>query len=113
MADLAKQSVVQSGLTPAFAAAAGGGDKLPSPTSRSWLVVKNGGGAPITVTVVTPRVDPRTGLAEADAVVSVTNAQERWIGPIHPEVYGDPADAGKAAVTYSAVTSVTVGYFEL
>lgn len=113
MADLAKQAVVQTGLSPAFAAAAGGGDKLPNPTSKAWLVVKNGGGAPITVTVATPRTDPRTGLAETDAIVSVTNAQERWIGPLHPEVYGDPADSGKVAVTYSAVTSVTVGYFEL
>lgn len=112
MADLTKQAVVPGGLTPAFAAASGGGDKVVAPSPNTFLVVKNGGGSSITVTIVTPRVDPRTGLAEADAGGSVPNGAERWFGPLHPDVYGDPADAGKVAVTYSGVTSVTVGAFE-
>ena len=103
-----------AGLAPAFAAANAGGDKLPSPSTRSWLVVKNASGAPITVTIATPRVDPVTKLAEADWVTSVpATTGERWIGPLDPSVFGDPADSGKAAVTYSAAASVTVGYFEL
>jgi hypothetical protein len=113
MADLAKQSITLLGVAPAYVAAAGGGDKIVGPSERVFLHVKNGGGSPQTVTVATPRTDPETGLAEADVAVSVPAGGERMIGPFRASTFGDPADAGKAAVTYSGVTSVTVGCFEV
>ena len=106
MAALASQVININGLAPSYAAAAGGGDTF-TPDADTVVHVKNGGGAPITVTVVTPRVDPATGLAEADVSVSVPNGGERFIGPFPAEVYADPATR-VASIGYSAVTSVTV-----
>jgi hypothetical protein len=111
MATLATQSIKRAGLSPAYAAAAGGGDQF-TPGRNTFLHVKNGGGAPITVTVVTPGI----ALADvpiADLAVVVTNAQERMIGPFPPEFFADPALSGQAAITYSAVTTVTVAAFDL
>lgn len=110
MATLATQSVSRAGVNPAYVAAAGGGDKF-TPGKSTFLHVKNGGGAPITVTVVTPRTDA-IGNAVADNAISVTNAQERIIGPFPAEFYASSVD-GLADITYSGVTSVTVGVFEL
>ncbi len=111
MATLATQTIRRTGVTPSYAAAAGGGDQF-TPGPRTFLHVKNGGGAPITVTVVTPG-SALPDVAVADLAVSVTNAQERMIGPFPPEYFADPALSGQAAITYSAVTSVTIGVFEL
>ena len=108
MAHLTKQLVSLVGLTPTFTAAAGGGDTL-DPDADTFLVVKNAGGSPITATIATPKTDPKTGLAEADVAVSVpATTGEKWIGPLPFETYADPANQSRAAVTYSAVTSVTV-----
>lgn len=106
MAVLSPQTVSNNGLNPTFAAASAGGDKIAA-DSRTFLVVKNGGGSSITVTVVTPATV--SGLAVADLAVTVPNAGERWIGPFAPGAFADAN--GQASITYSAVTSVTVGAF--
>lgn len=112
MATLAKQTILPAGLNPTFAAAAGGGDKVQAGPAV-FLVVKNGGGAPITVTIDDPTsVSPAGAQAfNPDLSVSVTNAQERWIGPL-TDRFTNPAD-GLVAWTYSGVTTVTVGVFQL
>jgi|SRR5215217_3615713 len=79
-------------------------------TGRTMLYVLNGSGAPITVTVQTPlTVD---GLDVADLTVTVPAAGFRIIGPFpvgtFGRAYGD-ANAGRAYVDYSSVTSVTRG----
>lgn len=107
MATLTTQPVQPTGLNPTFVAAAGGGDKL-IPSDGLFLVVKNGGGAPITVTV--DSITPCSQGSDHNLVVSVTNAQERWIGPLDPARFTSPVD-GLIAVTYSGVTTVTVGAF--
>jgi hypothetical protein len=66
------------------------------------LIVKNGSGASITVTMVTPGNLP-TGDAYPDKAYTVTAGSEAWI-PVLPEYRNT---AGVAAVTFSAVTSVT------
>ena len=104
MATLAKQQIVQTGLAPAFGAAAGGGDKL-LPGDTTFLVAKNGSGAPITVTV--DNVAPSNYGTDVDLVVSVPAAGERWIGPLSAARFASNTD-GLAAVTYSGVTSLTV-----
>lgn len=113
MAALATQSIRRSGLNPAYAAATGGGDTC-TPGANTFLHVKNGGGAPITVTIAAKAI-PFTDMIVGNLAVVVTNAQERMIGPIRPDAFADPAGtpAGSAAITYSAVTSVTVGVFDL
>lgn len=98
--------VVRTGVKPVYVSAGAGGelhDAFPN-DGRVILNVKNGAGAPITVTIETPgTVD---GLAIAELIVTVPNAEERWIGPFPPNTYNQ--DAGTVYVDYSAVTTITV-----
>jgi len=111
MATLTVNAVTRAGFRDdnALVAAAGGGDKF-LPSKDTWIRVNNGGGSPITVTVATP--GSTYGLAIADVSVSVTNAQSQVIGPFPAELFANPTD-GLADITYSGVTTVTVGAFKL
>lgn len=104
MALLARQVAKISGTAITYQAAAGGGDTF-QPEDRTELRVKNGGGSPITVTVVVPG-NTRYGIAEPDIPVVVAAGAEFAIGPF-PADLRDPA-TGTASVTYSGTTSVTV-----
>lgn len=112
MATLTRQVVGPTGVSPSYATAAGGGDKVACGPG-TFLHVKNAGGASITVTIDDPTSVGPPGAAtfNPDLSVAVTNGQERMIGPI-TDRYANPAD-GLAAITYSGVTSVTVGAFTL
>ncbi|WP_426568091.1 hypothetical protein [Streptomyces canus] len=89
-----------------FVAAAGGGDDCATGAGVE-LAVKNGSGASVTVTLATPEtVDG--DLAVADRTVTVPAAGEMTI-PI-TDRYRNPS-TGRCAITYSAVTSVTVAVF--
>jgi len=110
MATLATQTITRAGVAAAYTAAAGGGDKL-TPDQYTFLHVKNGGGSSITVTIVTPR-DALPNVAVADVAVSVPNGGERMIGPFPAEHFAGLTD-GLADITYSGVTSVTVGAFRV
>ncbi|KAB1146830.1 hypothetical protein F7R91_14735 [Streptomyces luteolifulvus] len=105
MATLSTQTIVAAGLDPTYAAAAGGGDKV-VPGSTTFLHVINGGGSPVTVTVAAPG-NFYAAVANPDLAVTVDASGEKMI-PIPATPFGDPADSGLAAVTYSGVTSVTV-----
>lgn len=109
MATLATQLITRAGTAPSYAAAAGGGDRFtPGPTT--FLHVKNASGGAITVTIVTPRTDAY-GNAIADNTVSVPlTTGDRMIGPFPAEAYGSLTD-GLADITYSGVTSLTIGAF--
>lgn len=104
MANLTTQTVVGSGLAPAFAAAAAGGDKV-APGDDTFLVVKNADASAKTVTVDSAR--PCDQGVDHDLVVVVPAGGERWIGPLVANRFAG-AD-GLVSVSYSAVTSVTVG----
>lgn len=104
MALLAAQTVSIAGTQATYTAAAGGGDTL-APNDHAYLHVKNGGGSPITVTVVVPG-NTKYGQAAPDVPVVVTNATEKFIGPFPPDL-ADPI-TGLVGITYSAVTTVTV-----
>lgn len=107
MADLNIQTIDADGLTPAFAAAAGGGDHLQLGTD-AFAVFRNGSGGSITVTFVTP--GDVSGLAVADRAVVVAAGAEAWVA-LDSSVYKDPT-TDRAHVTYSGVTSLTVGVFQ-
>lgn len=114
MATLATQVVNYQGLTPAYTAAAGGGDNF-VPDQDTFIVVKNGGGSPMTVTIARPGTETG-GLATPDVgPISVPNASEKWLGPFPAEWFADNAGtpAGNAFMTYSAVTTVTVGVIKV
>lgn len=104
MATLSVQAVGLAGLAPTYAAATSGGDKV-TPTERTFLHVKNGAGAPITVTL-TAAATVR-GQSVSNVTVSVPASGERMIGPIAPDLFQNPTD-GLAAIGYSSATTVTV-----
>lgn len=111
MATLTVNNVTTAGFRDdnALVAAAGGGDAF-QPGQDTFIRINNGGGAPITVTFATP--GSVSGLAIADASVVVTNAQSRIVGPFPPGLFADPT-TGLVTTTYTAVTTVTIGVFNL
>ena len=99
-------------LDPALVAAAGGGDAM-AVGSGMFLCVNNGGGSSITVTLVVPAARTfEPNVAITSPVITVVNATKRWIGPIDAQTFMDPV-TGLCTITYSGVTTVTVGAFQL
>lgn len=109
MALLTVQTISRSGLTPAYSAVASSDTFAPG--ADVFLHVKNGGASPDTCVVQVLAGDP-PGLSISDVSVSVTNAQERMIGPLPAQFFADPS-TGLATVTHSSLTSVTSGAFRL
>jgi hypothetical protein len=87
-------------------AAAGGGDVFPN-TGKEIVVIKNGGGSPVTLTAVTQAT--LDGLAVTDLTASIGAGETRAVGPFPAGVYSIGGVAGgNVSLTYSGVTSVTV-----
>lgn len=102
MAALTTTVVPLTGAAVSFSAAAGGGDTCQTGTGV-LLLVKNGDAASHTVTLTTPGTV--NGLAIADRTVTVAAGAQEAI-PVTND-YRNPV-TGRAAITYDAVTSVTV-----
>lgn len=111
MATLSTQAVNRAGVGPTYAACAGGGDRF-TPSSNTYLHVKNGSGGALTVTVAATRV-PKPNQTISNNVVSVPAAGERMIGPFPWEDYVATDGSGLADITYSGVTSLTIGVFQI
>lgn len=107
MATLAvtEQTVNGSTLLP-LVAAAGGGDAMQQDGDHC-LVVNNADATSTTVTVHSyAPVGPGEG--DVDLAVVVAAGERRDIGPFSPAAFVNPA-TGLASITYSKVTSLTVG----
>ncbi len=82
---------------------------------RKLLVVKNGGGSSINVTVdaypTGSTLAPPDGLAVTDRVVAVAAGATKVIGPFAPGLYNDAA--GNTTVAFSSGTSVTATVLEV
>ena len=110
MATLTAQTITRAGTIETLAAATGGGDAAPC-NPDNYLKVNNGGGSAITVTLAIPaNASGYSSVAYANSVVSIAAGQAKLIGPLFPPVYQDPI-TGLCTITYSGVTSVTVGVF--
>jgi hypothetical protein len=109
MALLTVQNISRTGVTPAYTAVSASDTFLPG--QNTFIHVKNAGASPDTCVVQVLAGDP-PGLTIADNSVSVTNAQERMIGPFPAQFFGDPT-TGLATVTHGFTTSVTSGVFNL
>lgn len=110
MAELVVQNILLAGVVEAtLVAAAAAGDTFDN-DGKTYFRVNNGGGAPITVTIVGQKTLP-TG-ASADKAISVTNGTIQIIGPFPVGIYNTDG-ANEVAVTYSDVTTVTVGAFSV
>ncbi len=100
MALLNAQSPQITGTTPTYSAV-NSSDTLKYTNAPKVLIVKNGGGGSINVTVVVP--GSKYGQANPDVVVAVPASGERWIGPFAADMAVD----GVITVNYSGTTSVT------
>lgn len=90
--------------------AADAGGNYWNTTGVQWLAAKNGSGAPITISLtIQQTVDGQTPPART---VSVPAGKTYYIGPF-PSAYNDANAPARANVTYSGVTSLTVGVFQL
>jgi hypothetical protein len=109
MATLTVTASSLTGTAPTFASAAGGGDVFAN-DGRTYLEVKNAGGSPITVTVVAQSSCNQGTLHDSVTSVPATTG-DRVIGPFDMTRYNN--SSGQCSVTYSGVTSVTVGAMRL
>lgn len=101
MATYTVQQVARTGVEPTYNAVASS-DEFAN-NGRTVLLVNNGSGASINVTVVTPiTVD---GLALSDRIVAVPAGEERVIGPFPRNTYND--SDGNVTVEFSSTTTVT------
>jgi hypothetical protein len=104
----AAQTLAGAGARPTFTAPDALGDIVDIGPGRVLSVI-NGSGGSINVTIQTPgTVDG--DLAVPERVVAVTASTTPFLIPLASKNYKRPAggaDAGKAYVDYSAVTSVT------
>jgi hypothetical protein len=107
MAILSAQALPLSGLQPTYATAAGGGDQAPV-GEKLVLHVRNGDATAKTVTVATPGTVGDLAVSDAQQVIPAAGAA---FIPLKA-VFRDPA-TGRASITYSAVTSVTVAVLQL
>lgn len=110
MADLSLTTVPVAGgiadVAGSATAAAAGGDTAPTGSGR-FLYVNNGDASSHTITLATPGAP--SGLAISDATITVA-AGNHAIIPLAEIFRGSNS---RAAITYDAVTSVTVAAFEL
>lgn len=108
MAVLAPQQINRTGLTPALTAAAAGGDEFQA-NPASIILIRNGSGASITATFVSPGTS--NGLAVEDVVVTVPAGADRYVGSYSDDVFKNAQ--GRVPITYSAVASVTVAHLTI
>lgn len=108
---LTAQKIVRTGLVPTLVTPDASGAILPAGTI---LVVKNGSGSSINVTVETP--ETRAGLAVTDQVVAVAAGATEYIGNFPASTFVRPlggSDPGVIYVDFSSITTVTVGALEV
>jgi hypothetical protein len=107
MANVTMQGIVTNpSAATVYSSASGGGDTI-TPVVGSFITVKNGSGASITVTLVTPAfVD--ADLPVGDRAVAVAAGAEKDIAT-PPSLYRDPA-TGLASITWSATATVTFAH---
>lgn len=95
------QAIVDEGVVPTANAVAASDTFIND--GNTFLIVDNGSGGSITVTITTTKTVE--GLALADQVVTIANGAEKAIGPFPKDVYND--SSGLVTVGYSGTTSVT------
>ena len=103
MAELTRQSISTSGVTPSYTSATADGDTVDNDGS-TFLHVKNGSGGDLTVTIDSP-AECDQGFTH-DVAVVVSAGSEEMIGPFPPHRFND--SDGELSITYSGVTSLTI-----
>lgn len=103
----ATQVITRDGLNVNMTAPSADGDIIDA--GNVELVINNGSGGPITVTMQTSYT--YEGLSLEDDVATVAAGGTRSFGPFPPSLFAQTSDAvvgaGKVLIDYSAVASVT------
>lgn len=107
MATLSVQDVSTAGAVPSYASATSGGDQFAN-DGKTMIHVK-ASGAPVTVTIAS-QVTCNQGSTHNTAVV-IASTSEQMIGPFSVDRYS--TGAGVTTLTYSQVTGVTIGVFQI
>lgn len=105
---LTPQVITTAGLVATLGAANAAGHSIVN-SGNSFVVVANGAGAPINVTIQTPAVV--LGEPVAERVVSVTNGTTAWIGPFPPATFNQTD--GTVYVDFSDVGTITCAAIRL
>lgn len=110
MATLTVSEIVIGGIDESLAAADVAGDEFTLDNGKShFIVINNGDVSSMNVTVKTyGEID---GAPTEDRVVAVGAGERKMVGPFPKRTYGDAN--GKVQLTYSSVTSLTVGAFQI
>lgn len=109
MATLTPQEIVLAGITPTLVAAEAGGDEFVN-SGRDFIHIKNGDASAMDVTINSQAACDQG--SDHDIVVNIpATTGEKFIGPFPKERFNDTA--AKVQITYSAVTSVTIGIVRL
>lgn len=106
MATLATQVQVSGGILPTYASAAGGGDRF-TPGDNTYIEVVNGSGGSITVTIDS-KVNSNYG-TDVNEVLVVPAGERRKSMFLPAQRFA--ASDGLGDITYSGVTSLTIGVF--
>lgn len=105
MATLTTQVIVRTGITPSYAAVAGGGDAC-EVGDDIYLHFKNTNAATYTVTLAIPSSNSGySGITYTNtAVVIPATTGDKLIGPITAGAYKDPT-TGLCTITYTGTTT--------
>jgi hypothetical protein len=115
MATLTVQDSSESGITPTFNSAAGGGDQFAN-NGKVFLYLKNTDASPSTVTVTAQQTsytkDGFGALTKANAEVIVpATTGEKILGPFPMDAFNN--SSGNCLITYTSVTALTVAVIRI
>lgn len=112
MATLTTQSITRAGVTPTYAAAAGGGDAC-EVGDDIYLHIKNTNASVRNVTLAIPSsASTYPNVTYTNVVVQIpATTGDKLIGPISA-LFKDTT-TGLCTITYDAVTNLTIGCFKL
>lgn len=108
MATLVAQTMHRSGIEATYDAAAAGGDDFVN-TEKQFIHIKNGSGADITLSIITPGTIDTCLITNRTVVIPA--GEQRIIGLFPAQYYNDAN--GKVSLTYSDVTSLFIAILTL
>jgi len=103
MATVAVAAITRDGTAVTMSSASSGGDKVRA-ADRTFLLVTNGSGGELTVTI-SGAGQTSYGVDNPDKTFTVADDETQAIPLL--AVYGDPDDAGLASIGWSSSSSVT------
>jgi hypothetical protein len=103
---LTSQVVSIAGTAPSYAAASAGGDTVAA-GEDVFVLVRNASGSSVTLTVTTPGT--HHSLDVDDLAVAIPAGEERLVGPLTADLFGDQVQLAYSATTQVTVAAVQVG----